>query len=155
MTHIKNCIVCKSQRIVSGKLISSTDGEKVTFVPNQIKFVWTLTTPCIDIASSICLDCGFVCLVGDIDEARYKIKKFGKEELLAKLQSSTDMQRTLESNTQSLQRQLQNLNIQSVTSEEIQVLHEKIHNLNIDLNSLKNEYKFLETILEEKNNDDE
>ncbi len=64
------------------------------------------------------------------------------------------MQKTLESNTQLLQRQLQNLNIQSVTSEEMQSLQEKIQNLNIELNSLKNEYKFLEAILEEKNDDD-
>ena len=62
---IEKCVCCNSSRVESGSL--QTTG-RVRFHPDHTKFL-SLKTSDIKISASMCLDCGYIHLVGDVEKA--------------------------------------------------------------------------------------
>ena len=67
MTIDRKCTRCGGSRLEAGK-IESYSGP-VFFKPDNVRF-FTFETSRVEVRASICLDCGTVEFVGDIDKAR-------------------------------------------------------------------------------------
>ena len=62
----KKCLRCGGENLTPGKLQSTG---KVCFIPENTKFL-TLKTSDVKVGANLCLDCGFVELIGDIIKAK-------------------------------------------------------------------------------------
>ncbi len=62
----KKCIKCGSENLQSGKLQSTGN---LAFYPEKTKFM-TLKTSNINAMANMCMDCGFIEIIGDINKAK-------------------------------------------------------------------------------------
>lgn len=70
MSEQKNCLRCRSTNLKPGSIQSSG---KVGFRAKNARFL-TRRTGDIPVTANICIDCGYVELVGDTDKAKSLIK---------------------------------------------------------------------------------
>ncbi|CAA9589388.1 hypothetical protein AVDCRST_MAG81-4679 [uncultured Synechococcales cyanobacterium] len=70
MSAGNKCIKCGSTSLETGVVKAPTDRSgRIHFYADNTKFM-TLQTGAIDVYSSMCLDCGFIELIGDVQKAR-------------------------------------------------------------------------------------
>ena len=70
MTEEKKCIRCGSTQLVPGWVQSSG---KIYFRPDNVKFL-TPKTADLSVNGNMCLECGTIELVGDVDKGRSLLK---------------------------------------------------------------------------------
>lgn len=70
MTEEKKCIRCGSTQLASGWVQSSG---KISFRPDNVKFL-TPKTADVSVNGNMCLECGTIELVGDVDKGRSLLK---------------------------------------------------------------------------------
>jgi len=66
MNKLQTCPICNSTNMESGSLGSTG---KIHFRPEGAKFL-KLKTANVDIAASLCMDCGYVALAGDTEKVQ-------------------------------------------------------------------------------------
>ncbi len=62
----RKCVKCGSENLESGKLQSTG---KLSFYPDSTKFL-SIKTSDINATANMCIDCGFIEIIGDISKAK-------------------------------------------------------------------------------------